>query len=549
MAACGLVVLSIPAVRPAAADPLPGGLGPCVPGTCPGTFPPVGNGAFAGRDNAINVFAGGDMHVTGSAAEAEGRVVVGGDFSLRKTAGSSIYNVGVAGVGSRVPPPDGADYLTVGGDLSVADGQRLDAVGDSGGGVVRHAGSISGTVLGTVVHDTAAMKPYAGLRAELTAASECYARAAATGTVVNQNHQTLFTGDGKSALQVFTVTQDVAGPGGATQGIAFAGIPDGATVLVNLTGSARVINTYSGSLDDTDPLNRLRPRLLWNFPDARVVRLTGSGMFQGSVLAGRPDGTTTVTLPGTNGRFFTAGSLVHGSGTGQGSGQEFHAYPFTGDLPSCGTTPEPTTTTTVTTTSTAPTTTPTTTTATGTTTAPTTTAPTEPTSTSTTPTTGTTSTTAPTPTTSTTPTGTTTAPTSTSTSPTGTSTAPTSPSATPTGTSTTPTSTSTTGTAPTSTTGPHTTNPTSTTNLTSPMSPTSPTTTTVTSTTATTPTATSPETSTTPPGPNPAVPTTPGGRGHLPRTGTDLGPVLGLGALLLTTGIALVLGTTRRRTR
>ncbi|WP_191984461.1 choice-of-anchor A family protein [Amycolatopsis eburnea] len=507
LAACGLVVLSIPAGRPAAADPLPGGLGPCVPGTCPGTFPPVGNGAFAGRDNAINVFAGGDMRVTGSAAEAEGRVVVGGDFTLRKTAGSSIYNVGVAGVGSRVPPPDGADYLTVGGDLSVADGQRLDAVGDSGGGVVRHAGTVSGTVIGTLVHDPAALKPYAGLRAELTAASECYARAAATGTVVNQNHQTLFTGDGKSALQVFTVTQDVAGPGGATQGIAFAGIPDGATVLVNLTGSARVINTYSGSLDDTDPLNRLRPRLLWNFPDARVVRLTGSGMFQGSVLAGRPDGTTTVTLPGTNGRFFTAGSLVHGSGVGQGSGQEYHAYPFTGDLPSCDQTPEPTTTTTVTTTSTAPTTTPTSTTTgptTSTTTAPTspTSTTTEPPSTSTTPTTGTTTTTVPT--------STTTEPTSTSTTPTG------------------PT------TAPTSTTGPNTTNPT---------------TTTVTSTTVTTPTATSPETSTTPAGTNPTVPTTPGGHGRLPSTGTDLGPVLGLGALLLTSGVALVLVTTRRRTR
>ncbi|WP_439380035.1 choice-of-anchor A family protein [Amycolatopsis lexingtonensis] len=503
LAACGLVVLSIPAGRPAAADPLPGGLGPCVPGTCPGTFPPVGNGAFAGRDNAINVFAGGDMRVTGSAAEAEGRVVVGGDFTLRKTSGSSIYNVGVAGVGSRVPPPDGADYLTVGGDLSVADGQRLDAVGDSAGGVVRHAGSVSGTVIGTLVHDPAAMKPYAGLRAELTAASECYARAAATGTVVNQNHQTLFTGDGKSALQVFTVTQDIAGPGGATQGITFTGIPDGATVLVNLTGSARVVNTYSGGLDDADPLNRLRPRLLWNFPDARVVRLTGSGMFQGSVLAGRPDGTTTVTLPGTNGRFFTAGSLVHGSGTGQGSGQEFHAYPFTGDLPSCGKPPEPTTTTTVTTTSTAPTTT------------------------------STTPTTAPT---STTPTNTTTAPTSTTTAPS--STEPTTTSTAPTSTTTAPT-TAPTSTAPTSTTGPSTT-PTS--DTTTPSG-----TTTVTSTTVTTPTETSG--TTTPTGPNPTVPTTPGGHGNLPSTGTDLGPVLGLGALLLTTGIALVLVTTRRRTR
>ncbi|MCR6483986.1 choice-of-anchor A family protein [Amycolatopsis sp. OK19-0408] len=408
LAALGLVVLSVPVVRSASADPLPGGLGPCVPGSCPDPYPPVGNGSFAGRDNGLNLFVGGDMRVTGSAAEAEGRVVVGGDFTQRKTSGSSIYNVGVAGVGSRVPPPDGADYLTVGGDLTVAAGQRLDAVGDSKGGVVRHAGSIDGTVIGTVVHDPAAMKPYADLRAELTAASECYARVdgaprPATGTVRNQNYQTLFTGDGKSALQVFTLDQDIAAPGGGMQGIAFEGIPDGATVLVNLTGAVRTINTYSGDLADRDPLNRLRPRLLWNFPDATTVHLRGGGMFQGSVLAGNASGTTTVTLPGTNGRFFTAGNLVHGSSAGQGSGQEFHAYPFTGDLPSCAKKPEP------------PTTTPTTPTISTTTTTTTSTTPTTPTSTTTTTggttsTTPTTSTTSPTSSTETTTSSTTTSP-------------------------------------------------------------------------------------------------------------------------------------------
>jgi choice-of-anchor A domain-containing protein len=431
LAACGLVLLSLPAPWSAHADPLPGGLGPCVPGSCPGPYPPVGNGSFAGRDNGVNVFVGGTMRVTGSAAEAEGRVVVGGDFTLRKTSGSSIYNVGVAGVGSRVPPPDGADFLTVGGDLTVAGTQRLDAVGDSGGGVVRHAGSVTGTVAGTLVHDPAVMKPYAGLREELTAASRCYARVdgaprTATGTVVNQGYQTLFTGDGKSALQVFTLTADIAGPGGGPQGITFEGIPDGATVLVNLTGGPRTISTYSGTLDDNDPLNRLRSRLLWNIPDATTVTLTGSGQFQGSVLAGNPDGTTTMTLPGGNGRFFTAGHLVHGSSAGPGSGQEFHAYPFTGDLPSCSK-PEPTTTS-----STAPTAS---------------TTPTEPTSTAT-----------------------------------STSTVPTSPAAT---------------------------NPADTT----------------------------------------PAPGTAGGSGRLPDTGIDVGPVLGLGALLVTGGSALVLVTVRRRTR
>ncbi|SEF21414.1 choice-of-anchor A domain-containing protein [Amycolatopsis pretoriensis] len=497
LAACGLVALSVPLGRTAHADPLPDGLGPCVPGTCPTVHPPVGNGPFAGRDNGVNLYVGGDMRVTGSAAEAEGRVVVGGDFTLRKTSGSSIYNVGVAGVGSRVPPPDGADYLTVGKDVTVAEGQRLDAVGDSAGGVVRHAGSVTGTVIGKLVHDPAALQPYAGLRGRLEAASKCYARAATTGTAKNQGYQTLFTGDGKSKLQIFTIDADIAGPGGSTQGIAFEGIPEGATVLVNLTGRVRTINTYSGTLDDNDQLNKLRPRLLWNFPDASTTALTGSGMFQGSVLVGNPAGTTTVTLPGTNGRFFTAGDLVHGSGSGQGSGQEFHAYPFVGDLPSCHGKPDPTTTTTKTTTTTPTTVTttagPTTTTAPTTTTSPATTTPT------------------------------TTAPTTTS----PTTTAP----ATTTPTTTTPATTAEPSTtAPSTTTGPATSTETSTETSTSTRTSTSP---------------ANPTSSTTP---APAPTTTPGGGTGLPDTGTDAGPLLGLGALLLTGGTALVLVTIRRRT-
>ncbi|VVJ18832.1 Uncharacterised protein [Amycolatopsis camponoti] len=513
LAACGLVVLSVPVLRSAHADPLPDGLGPCVPGTCPDPYPPVGNHPFAGRDNGVNLYVGGSMRVTGSAAEAEGRVVVGGDFTLRKTSGSSIYNVGVAGVGSRVPPPDGADYLTVGGDLTVADQQRLDAVGDSAGGVVRHAKTVTGTVIGKLVHDTDAMQPYAGLRGRLNAASRCYARATTTGTAVNQGYQTLFTGDGKAKLQVFTIDQDIAGPGGGTQGIAFAGIPAGATVLVNLTGRARTINTYSGGVEDSDPLNALRPRLLWNFPAAATVGLTGSGMFQGSVLVGNPAGTTTVTLPGTNGRFFTAGDLVHGSSAGQGSGQEFHAYPFVGDLPSCRDEPEPTTTAPTTTTGTS-TTAPTTSTSTTTTTA-------GPTTTTASPTTSEPATTTSEPST----TATTSEPSTT----------------TPTTTEPSATTTTTTSEPTTSTTSPTTTEPSTSTTTTKPSTGT----TTATSGPATSTTTSASSTTAATPAP---APTTPGGgSGRLPDTGIDLGPILGLGALLLTGGIALVLVTTRRK--
>ncbi|MFF9838474.1 choice-of-anchor A family protein [Streptomyces sp. NPDC013740] len=336
LAAVPVLVLG-PGAAPAAADTLPGGLGPCVPGDCPDPFPPIDNDPIAGRDNAINIFVGDDYLVRGRAAEAEGRLVVLGSFDMNKDAGASAaYNVGEAGVGSKVPPPVGADWLTTGGNVTVAQDQRLLAEG----GVVRHAGTVSGTVAATLVQDPNATAPYTALRDRLTAASQCYARVdgaprTPTGSAVNQGYQTLFTGDGSSPLQVFNVDFDLAGPNGSTQGIVFANIPAGATVLVNVLGADRTINTYSGDIADTDPLNAYRERLLWNFPDAASVDLVGSGQFQGSFLIGNQTSRTTVSLPGVNGRFFTTGSLTHTSPAGRAGGEEFHAYPFNGDLPAC----------------------------------------------------------------------------------------------------------------------------------------------------------------------------------------------------------------------
>ncbi|WP_405406676.1 SpaA isopeptide-forming pilin-related protein [Streptomyces sp. NBC_01104] len=350
-AACAVLATVVPAftlglsAAPAAAAPLPGGLGPCVPGDCPDPFPPINNGDFAGRDDAINIYVGDDFLVRGRAAEAEGRVVVLDDFDQDKDpeAGGS-YNLGIVGVGSRVPPPVDSDFLTTGGDVTIADGQTLDTTGGlvDEVGTVRYAGTQTGTVTGALVQDPDAAAPYVGLRDQLTDASQCYARPGGqlrtpTGTAVNQGTQTLFTGDGTSALQVFNVDFDLTADGGGQQGVVFDpdSIPDDATILVNVIGADRAINTYSGGIADTDPLNAYRERLLWNFPDATTVDLAGTGQFQGSFLMGEQSSMTTVSLPGVNGRFFTTGSVTHTSSATGGGGQEFHAYPFNGDLPDC----------------------------------------------------------------------------------------------------------------------------------------------------------------------------------------------------------------------
>nr|WP_286157888.1 AIM24 family protein [Streptomyces fimicarius] len=110
----------------AGADPLPGGLGPCLGSSCPPSWNDPNNDPVEYFDSNINVFVGGDFLVRVAAAEAEGKVVTLGRFDMDKRDGvSQIYNVGIAGVGSRVPPPDGSDYLTAGGDITIADGERL----------------------------------------------------------------------------------------------------------------------------------------------------------------------------------------------------------------------------------------------------------------------------------------------------------------------------------------------------------------------------------------------------------------------------------------
>uniref|UniRef100_UPI0015F04B90 choice-of-anchor A family protein n=1 Tax=Streptomyces phytophilus TaxID=722715 RepID=UPI0015F04B90 len=316
-----------------------GGLGPCVPGNCPPDgYPPVNNGPLTYRDDAINIYVGEDYLVRERAAEAEGRIVVLDDFDMDKNPeASQIYNIGEVGVGSRVAPSPGADWLTTGGDIRIADGKRLLAEG----GVVRHAGTVTGQVNATLEQDDAAAEPYVGLRDELTDASHCYAysgteRRPANGTVLHNLGETVFTGDGSSGLQVFEVDFDMMSAAGGQEGIRFQNIPDDATVLINVYGDARTISTYSGTIDDSSDFNQVRERLLWNFPDAADVSFQGTGQFQGSVLVGNQSSTTAVSVPGMNGRFFTTGSLLHTSSATGGGGQEIHAYPFEGDLPECG---------------------------------------------------------------------------------------------------------------------------------------------------------------------------------------------------------------------
>ncbi|MFE7561259.1 choice-of-anchor A family protein [Kitasatospora sp. NPDC057500] len=329
-----------------AAAPLAPPLGACSGPDCPATWPPVNNGDFTGRDATINVFTGGDYTVNGRAAEAEGKIVTLGNFTVDKSQGGGAFNAGVVGVGSRVVPPNGSDFLTVGGNVTVQAGNSLLIGGsDSQGqafGNLRHAGTVTGTVsidpTGEAIQDPDAAAPYRSVLTRIEDVSACVGKAAATGTVGLTASEATFTGDGTSMKQVFNVTGNLASPSGGQIGLVFAGIPAGATVVVNMLSADPVINTYTGTGLPGDQLTDMRSKLLWNFPTATAAQINGSAQFQGAVMAGNPAGTTTIDMPGMNGRVYLAGNLVQ---TGNG-GYEIHSYPFDGDLPDCEVTPSPT---------------------------------------------------------------------------------------------------------------------------------------------------------------------------------------------------------------
>ncbi|MGA5816275.1 choice-of-anchor A family protein [Kitasatospora sp. NPDC094028] len=328
------------------AAPLAPPLGACTGPDCPATWPESNNGDFTGRDASINVFTGGNYTVNGRAAEAEGKIVTLGNLTVDKN-GGGVYNMGVVGVGSRVVPPNGSDFVTTGGDVVVARGNAILIGGsDSHGpafGNLRHAGSVSGVVnidpTGQSIQDPNAAAPYQDVLTRIEEVSDCVGKAAATGTVDISSSQATFTGDGTSMKQVFNVSQNLASPTGGQIGLVFNNIPAGATVVVNMLGDSPIINTYTGTGIAGDQTTDMRSKLMYNFPTATSPQILGSAQFQGSVLAGNPGGTMTIAQPGMNGRVYLAGNLIH-TGTG---GYEIHSYPFDGDLPECRTpSPSPT---------------------------------------------------------------------------------------------------------------------------------------------------------------------------------------------------------------
>jgi len=358
VAALTLVLLALP-YGPAWGD----NLGPlnsdCIAGAAPGCpnpypYPPAVFPSIQGRDNACSVLVGGGFTVLSGAVEAEGRVVILGNFSALSGAP---YSMGWVGAGSFVIPDDdtsdesmGADdlfdWVIVGGATSIP----ASFVTLGGGpfmlsGDFRHVGPLTGTVFvnppqGNVISDPGFdLSPFTATLAAALERSLCWGSqpSSANGEVEFLGTEIVFRStDGASGLYVFNLDRDLDDDAGNPTPFIFENFPDDATLLINIDkpGSGDTVAILTGTfLDETaaEISPQLGERILWNLPDATTVLIGTDSQFRGSILVPRTDATTTLDTS-TNGRLLIGGNLIQGDRSG---GLEIHNYPFRGDLPVC----------------------------------------------------------------------------------------------------------------------------------------------------------------------------------------------------------------------
>ena len=323
--------------------PFDGCSGPNCPGTYPGTVSPVDppNEGYSGTDDNFNVIVKGNFIVpVDGGAETEGRVLVGGNFSMNR----DYYGAGTSGGGTFVVGPDGEANLIVRGAIQRTAG-TAGVLGNSQAGNTPLIGKIlvgssvpatitptSGNAADIQANQGAtainALVNVNAVLANLVTKSACYTNSTPTGTF---NTATLtLTGDNTSSLQVFNLTSANLSAL-VSQNLLFKNIPAGATIIINVAGSIidwQVANVAASIPNDpnyslyglTDPDVDVR-KVLFNFGQATSVTFNSS--INGSVLVPSGD----VILNGNlNGRLAVGGNLTH-----SGEATEIHNYPFNGD--------------------------------------------------------------------------------------------------------------------------------------------------------------------------------------------------------------------------
>lgn len=237
--------------------------------------------AFAGPvglGESFNVLVFEDFSAKSS--DVQGRLAAGGNVSL------SNYSVADQLKNNR---PGAAGSLIVGGDLTFTSG-RVEygdiLVGGSAKGV-------DSSVTWGLKHDGLSLKSelgknlgvdFAAEQKRLSLLSQNLADLDETGKDEMKWGGLFFSGDGKSALQIFDITAaDLA----KTTWGEIAGIPADATIVINVSGTAA---SMSGGLSNI--FEKYRQHVLFNFFEAETLSLSNIG-FQGSILAPFADITAT----------------------------------------------------------------------------------------------------------------------------------------------------------------------------------------------------------------------------------------------------------------
>ncbi|MFF3065520.1 choice-of-anchor A family protein [Oerskovia sp. NPDC057915] len=315
-----------PFVAPAAAEQLP----TCPAGDNDGT---VGPPLFT--DNAVAVYVGGDFTANENAAESEGLLVVHGDASFER---NGIFNVGVVGAGSGAAPTPGSTMLAVGGNLTIGQSSAVDVgAGTTGGGAVHVGGVIDDDSrlltngAGAVENmGPSALLPYdpTVFPQEMIDVSAELAGFAPNGTATRTGATVVFTAGpddpAHPGLQVFEVDAATLDGSNAVQ---FNGVPDGDSIVVNVTGGPLAFSPQDFTADGVrvdafgfPGFADFATSLMWNFTGSDQVSIGQNGQFMGSILG--PDIDLTVTTS-TNGRILVGGDYVMG-----GAGTEHHNYPW-----------------------------------------------------------------------------------------------------------------------------------------------------------------------------------------------------------------------------
>ena len=269
-----------------------------------------------GRDAAFNTIIRGDLIIT-EGAEIEGKVAIGGNLVKNST---GYFGVGESGGGTYVIAPANEKSLiikgtTIGGNNSfgvggtgVLIGGNYDATQNTFPNWISVADNVGTTaaVLGIDIDE---------VHTDLYVKSQYWSSLATTGVG--------FVGDNSSSLQVFDISSFPANG-------SFTGIPDGATVLVNVSGTNPSLGRYVTTIN-TEVLNRASLfTIIWNFYEATTLSLPE---FDGAVIAPLAD--VALVGPSFDGRLYVGGNLEINS-----PGNEIHNYPFTGSLPCPTTIPE-----------------------------------------------------------------------------------------------------------------------------------------------------------------------------------------------------------------